>query len=238
MLLNRGTPLSDLWLPVRINGDMPALRGIMKEMLAEEERSPGSVFDREFIERQTVGFEAFVEHLRATDWEDVLIGSGLTRDQIRAAAQIAMRCKRIICCWAMGLTQHKNAVATIQEVMNFLLLGGHIGRPGAGPCPVRGHSNVQGDRTMGIWERMNDQFMAQLGHEFAFVPPKEHGTDTVGTIKAMRAGKIRFFLGLGGNFLSATPDTEYTAKALQSCRLTAQISTKLNRSHLITGEIA
>src|SRR5213592_5290776 len=200
MLLNRGTALSDLWLPIRINGDMPALRGIMKEMLAEEERSPGSVFDREFIERQTVGFEAFVEHLRATDWEDILIGSGLTRDQIRAAAQIAMRCKRIICCWAMGLTQHKNAVATIQEVMNFLLLGGHIGRPGAGPCPVRGHSNVQGDRTMGIWERMNDSFREKLGREFQFNPPREHGTDTVETIKQMNEGKIRFFFGMGGNF--------------------------------------
>ncbi|PYJ96005.1 MAG: hypothetical protein DME68_09340, partial [Verrucomicrobia bacterium] len=238
MLLNRGTALNDLWLPVRINGDMPALRGIMKEMLAEEERSPGSVFDREFIERQTVGFEAFVEHLRATDWEDILTGSGLTRDQIRAGAQIAMHCKRIICCWAMGLTQHKNAVATIQEVMNFLLLGGHIGRPGAGPCPVRGHSNVQGDRTMGICEHMSDAFMEKLGREFNFAPPKEHGTDTVETIKHMADGRIRFFLGLGGNFLAAAPDTEYTARALQSCRLTAHVSTKLNRSHLVTGEIA
>jgi molybdopterin-dependent oxidoreductase alpha subunit len=238
MLFNRGTPVSDLWLPVRINGDMPALRGIMKEMLAEEERSPGSVFDREFVERQTVGFEAFVEHLRATDWEDILTGSGLTRAQIRAAAQIAMRCKRIICCWAMGLTQHKNAVATIQEVMNFLLLGGHIGRPGAGPCPVRGHSNVQGDRTMGICEHMSEAFMEKLGREFNFAPPKEHGTDTVETIKHMPAGRIRFFLGLGGNFLAAAPDTEYTARALQSCRLTAHVSTKLNRSHLVTGEIA
>ena len=238
MLFDVGTPLADLWLPVRINGDMAALRGIMKEMLAEEEKRPGTVFDREFIAGSTSGSEAFLEHLRATSWEVILRGSGLTREQIRTAAEIAMKCKRIICCWAMGLTQHKNAVATIQEVMNFLLLGGHIGRPGAGPCPVRGHSNVQGDRTMGIWERMNDEFMAQLGREFAFVPPKEHGTDTVETIKAMREGKVRFFLGLGGNFLAATPDTEYTARALQKCRLTAQISTKLNRGHLITGEIA
>lgn len=238
MLFNVGTPLSDLWLPVRINGDMAALQGIMKEMLAEEEKRPGTVFDREFIANSTTGSEEFLEHLRATSWEVILRGSGLTREQIRTAAEIAMKCKRIICCWAMGLTQHKNAVATIQEVMNFLLLGGHIGRPGAGPCPVRGHSNVQGDRTMGIWERMNDLFMAKLGREFAFAPPTEHGTDTVETIKAMRAGKIRFFLGLGGNFLAATPDTECTAKALQSCRLTAHVSTKLNRSHLITGEIA
>jgi molybdopterin-dependent oxidoreductase alpha subunit len=238
MLFDVGTPLADLWLPVRINGDMAALEGIMKEMLAEEEKQPGIVFDREFIASSTVGSEKFLEHLRATSWDVILRGSGLTREQIRAAAEIAMKCKRIICCWAMGLTQHKNAVATIQEVMNFLLLGGHIGRPGAGPCPVRGHSNVQGDRTMGIWERMNDHFMTKLGREFAFAPPAEHGTDTVETIKAMRTGKIRFFLGLGGNFLAATPDTECTSKALQSCRVTAHVSTKLNRSHLITGEIA
>jgi molybdopterin-dependent oxidoreductase alpha subunit len=238
MLFNIGTPITDLWLPVRINGDMAALRGIMKEMLAEEEKRPGSVFDRDFIANYTDGSEAFFEHLRATPWDAILRGSGLTREQIRAAAEIAMKCKRIICCWAMGLTQHKNAVATIQEVMNFLLLGGHIGRRGAGPCPVRGHSNVQGDRTMGIWERMNDQFMAKLGREFGFTPPMDHGTDTVETIKAMRRGDIRFFLGLGGNFLSATPDTEFTAKALQRCRLTAHVSTKLNRAHLITGEIA
>src|SRR5437762_5229803 len=238
MVFNKGTPLSDLWLPVRINGDMAAMRGIMKEMLVEEERKPGSIFDRAFIEQYTLGFDAFVDHLRATAWDDIIEGSGLSRDQIREAARIAMRCKRIICSWAMGLTQHKNAVATIQEVMNFLLLGGHIGRPGAGPCSVRGHSNVQGDRTMGIWERMNDSFREKLGREFQFAPPQEHGCDTVETIKQMHAGKIRFFFGMGGNFLIASPDTEYTARALQRCRLTAHVSTKLNRSHLITGEIA
>lgn len=238
LLFNKGTPLSDLWLPIRLNGDMAAMRGIMKEMLAEEERAPGSVFDRAFIEQHTAGFEPFVRHLRETPWDVVLEGSGLTRDQIREAARLAIGCKRIIACWAMGLTQHKNAVATIQEVMNFLLLGGHIGRPGAGPCPVRGHSNVQGDRTMGIWERMNETFLNKLGREFQFTPPSEHGTDTVETIKQMHEGRIGFFLGMGGNFLAAAPDTEYTAEAMQKCRLTAQVSTKLNRSHLITGEIA
>jgi len=238
LLRNRGVPLADLWLPVRINGDMAAMRGIMKEMLAEEEKRPGEVFDHSFIRDYTTGFDAFLAHLQATSWDDILAGSGLTREQIREAAEIAIGRRRIIACWAMGLTQHKNSVATIQEVMSFLLLGGHIGRPGAGPCPVRGHSNVQGDRTMGIWERMNDKFMHRLGEEFRFIPPRDHGADAVETLKEMRHGKIRFFLGLGGNFLSATPDTEYTAKALQSCRLTAHISTKLNRSHLITGEIA
>ena len=238
MLFGGGTKLSDLWLPVRINGDVAVLKGMMKEMLAEEEKRPGSVFDLEFIRNYTAGYDDFIANLRASSWDDILVSSGLTREQIREAAEIAMASKRIICCWAMGLTQHKNAVATIQEIMNFLLLGGNIGRPGAGPCPVRGHSNVQGDRTMGIWERMNDGFLDKLGNEFNFAPPREHGTDTVETIKQMHDGKIRVFVAMGGNFLSATPDTEYTAKALQRCRLTAHVSIKLNRSHLITGDIA
>jgi molybdopterin-dependent oxidoreductase alpha subunit len=238
MLLNRGTKLSDLWLPVRINGDIALFRGMMKEMLAEEDRRPGEIFDWDFIRQHTVGFEEFVAGLRATSWEEVLVSSGVDRDQIRAAAQIALNARSIICCWAMGLTQHKNAVATIQEVINFLLLRGNIGRPGAGPCPVRGHSNVQGDRTMGVWEKMSDQFLDRLGAEFNFAPPREHGADSVDSIKAMHDGRIRIFFALGGNFLSATPDTEFTARALQNCRLTAHVSTKLNRSHLITGQIA
>jgi molybdopterin-dependent oxidoreductase alpha subunit len=238
MLSGKGVALADLWLPVRINSDMAVMRGIMKEMLAEEEKRPGAVLDRQFIEEHTTGFEAFVENLRATTWEEILESSGLTREQIREAAEIAMNSKRIIACWAMGLTQHKNAVATIQEVVNFLLLGGNIGRPGAGPCPVRGHSNVQGDRTMGIWEKMNDKFMERLANEFSFTPPSQHGTDTVEALKHMHSGRIQFFFGMGGNFLSATPDTEYTARALRNCRVTAHVSTKLNRSHLITGEVA
>ena len=238
MLLNRGTPLADLWLPVRINGDMAAMRGIMKEMLEEEDRRPGAALDRQFIDQYTTGFEEFAAHVCATPWDQILEISGLTREQIRTAAEIAMRAKRIICCWAMGLTQHKNAVATIQEVMNFLLLGGNIGKRGAGPCPVRGHSNVQGDRTMGIWERMTDAFRDKLGREFQFSPPRGHGTNTVETIKKMHEGEIQFFFAMGGNFLAAPPDTEYTAKALHKCRVTAHVSTKLNRAHLITGEIA
>jgi len=233
-----GMKLSDLWLPLRINGDVGVLKGMMKEMLVEEDKRPGSVFDLDFIRDYAAGFEEFVADLRATSWDDIVVSSGLTRDQIGAAAEIAMQSKRIICCWAMGLTQHKNAVATIQEIVNFLLLGGNIGRKGAGPCPVRGHSNVQGDRTMGIWERMNDKFLDKLGAEFGFAPPREDGADTVETIKQMHDGRIRVFVGMGGNFLSATPDTEFTAKALQRCRLTAHVSIKLNRSHLITGEIA
>ncbi len=238
LLFGDGEKLSDLWLPLRINGDVAALKGMMKEMLAEERKRPGAVFDREFIEKHTAGFDEFVADLDQTSWDDVLFGSGLTREQIRAAAEIAIYSRRIICCWAMGLTQHPNAVATIQEIVNFLLLGGNIGRPGAGPCPVRGHSNVQGDRTMGIWEKMPDAFLDKLGAEFNFSPPREHGTDTVDTIRRMHAGNIRVFFAMGGNFLAATPDTEFTAQALRSCRLTAHVSTKLNRSHLVTGEVA
>ena len=237
-LLGKGTELSDLWLQVRINGDLALFQGLMKEMLADEEKRPGSVLDREFVDSHTVGFESFVESLRQTRWEDITASSGLTREEIRSAADIAVNSKRIIACWAMGLTQHKNSVETIQAVMNFLFLGGHIGRPGAGPCPVRGHSNVQGDRTMGIWERMSDGFLDRLGKEFVFEPPRAHGADTVETIQAMSSGKIKVFIGLGGNFLSATPDTNFTARALATCRLTAHVSTKLNRAHLITGRTA
>ncbi len=236
--LGKGTELSDLWLQLRINGDVATLKGIMKEMLAAEDARPGTVFDLDFIRTYTAGYEEFIADLREASWDDIVTGSGLTRDKIRAAAEIAMSSKRIIVCWAMGLTQHKNAVDTIQEIINFLLLGGNIGRPGTGPCPVRGHSNVQGDRTMGIWERMNDKFMDKLGAEFGFVPPEKHGHDVVETIKEMHRGHVQIFVGMGGNFLSATPDTEYTAKALQRCRLTAHVATKLNRAHLITGETA
>ena len=236
--LGKGTELSDLWLPVRINGDVAVFKGMMKEMLAAEEARPGTVFDQDFIRESTAGHADFIADLRATAWDDILVSSGLTREQIRAAAEIALQSKRIICCWAMGLTQHRNAVDTIQEIINFLLLGGNIGRSGAGPCPVRGHSNVQGDRTMGIWERMNEAFMERLGAEFGFTPPRRHGHDVVEAIKEMQSGRVRVFVGMGGNFLSATPDTEYTATALSKCRLTAHVSIKLNRSHLITGEIA
>ncbi len=237
-LLGKATTISDLWLPVRVNGDMAVMKGIMLEMLACEERNPGSVFDRSFIEQYCVGFGLFLEELRRTKWMEIEEGSGLTRQQIRAAAKIAMQSDRIICCWAMGLTQHRNSVATIEEVMNFLFLRGNIGRPGAGACPVRGHSNVQGDRTMGICENVGQRFLDDLGREFGFAPPREPGLDTVNTIHAMSEGRIHVFLGLGGNFLSASPDTEVTARALQSCALTAHISTKLNRSHLITGRTA
>jgi molybdopterin-dependent oxidoreductase alpha subunit len=237
-MLGKGSELADLFLQVRINGDVALLKGIMKEMLEEEERQPGRVLDREFISEQTDGFESFALALRRVSWDEIVEQSGIGREQIREAAEIMMRARRTICCWAMGLTQHKNAVANIQEIVNLLLLRGQIGLPGAGVCPVRGHSNVQGDRTMGIWERPTEAFLNSLAKEFDFEPPREDGFDTVEAIKAMHAGKGKVFFALGGNFLSATPDTEYTAQSLRRCRLTVHVSTKLNRAHLITGEQA
>ena len=237
-MLGKGTGLADLFLQVRINGDVALLKGIMKELLEEEERAPGQVLDHEFIKEQTADFEKFRDALRLIDWDELVEQSGISREQIRQAALMMMHSRRTICCWAMGLTQHKNAVANIQEIVNLLLLRGQIGKPGAGVCPVRGHSNVQGDRTMGIWERPTDAFLASLAKEFDFEPPRKHGLDTVEAIKAMHAGKGKVFFALGGNFLSATPDTEFTAEALRRCRLTVHVSTKLNRAHLITGEQA
>jgi molybdopterin-dependent oxidoreductase alpha subunit len=236
--LGQGTPLACLHLPVRINGDVALLKGLMKEMLEEEARRPGEVLDLAFIREHTAGFAEFRAALDQVAWPGICEQSGLERSQIREAAEIAINAKRIICCWAMGLTQHKNAVANIQEIVNFLMLGGNLGRPGAGACPVRGHSNVQGDRTMGIFEKMPDWFLDNLGREFDFTPPRKHGLDTVQTIHAMRNGAIDVFIAMGGNFLSATPDTLRTAEALARCALTVQISTKLNRSHLITGRQA
>jgi molybdopterin-dependent oxidoreductase alpha subunit len=235
VLTGDGTQISDLFVPVRINGDVALLKGVMKEMLAAEERRPGTVFDHDFIREHTSGFEDFIEELRAEDWDVIVEQSGISREQIREMAEMVMANERIIISWAMGLTQHKNAVGTIQECVNLLLLKGSIGKPGAGALPVRGHSNVQGDRTMGIWERPRPEFLDALAKEFGFEPPRHHGFDTVESIEAMHEGKAKVFIAMGGNFLSATPDTEYTAEALRRCRLTAQISLKLNRSHLVTG---
>jgi molybdopterin-dependent oxidoreductase alpha subunit len=237
-LLGMGTPISTLFLPVRVDGDAALLKGIMKEMLAEERRRPGQVFDWEFINAQTTGLRELIADLDACSFAELEELSGIPQAQMRAAAEVAWTSRRTICCWAMGLTQHKAAVATIQQVVNLLLLGGHVGRPGGGVCPVRGHSNVQGDRTMGIYENMDAAWLDRLGKRFHFTPPAHEGHNTVATIAAMRDGRVRVFFALGGNFLSATPDTEVTAAALQRCRLTVHVSTKLHRGHLIAGEQA
>ncbi len=228
-----GTELADLFLQVRINGDVALLKGLSKAVLARD-----GVLDRDFIAGHTIGFEAFAASLQAVSWDEIVEQSGVSKEQIEQAAQIFVASNRTIFCWAMGLTQHRNAVANIQEIVNLMLLRGQVGKPGAGFCPVRGHSNVQGDRTMGIWERPTEAFLDRLGAEFSFEPPRNHGFDTVRAIHAMHEGQGRVFFALGGNFLSATPDTDFTAAALRRCRLTAHVSTKLNRSHLITGERA
>ncbi|MBD2897683.1 putative oxidoreductase [Actinomadura sp. RB99] len=231
----RGTALADRFLQIRLNGDL-ALFQALNRMLLESD-APGAL-DREFLDAHTHGFEAFEKHVRGLDWDDVLEATGLTRGEIAATLGDVLAAERIVVCWAMGLTQHRNSVPTIREVVNFLLLRGNIGRPGAGVCPVRGHSNVQGDRTMGIYEKPKPEFLDALAAEFAFEPPREHGLDTVDAIRAMRDGKAKVFFGMGGNFVRATPDSDVTEKALRSCRLTAQVSTKLNRSHAVTGELA
>jgi len=237
-LVGAGTELSDLYLQVRVNGDVALLKGIMKAMLEEEDRSPGTVVDRGFIDEFTDGFESFAEDLRSAGWDDIVEASGVPIEQIRAAGRIAAKAKRMIACWAMGLTQHRNGVDNVTSVMHLLLIGGHIGRVGAGACCVRGHSNVQGDRTMGIWERVSQTFLDALGTEFDFTPRPDHGLDSVDTLTAMHDGAVKVFVGLGGNLLAAAPDTVYTAEAMRRCRLTVQISTKLNRGHLVTGTTA
>ena len=238
MDLIHAVELTTQWLPVKINGDVALLKGIMKAMFDFEAAAPGQVFDREFIMGHTAGFADFMAQLRSESWDEIERVSGIAQREIRQAAALIARSKRVIACWAMGLTQHKNAVANIREVMNLLLLGGHIGRAGAGACPVRGHSNVQGDRTMGIYEKPQATFLDALEAEFGFRAPRRFGFDVVDSIKAMHDGRARVFMAMGGNFLSATPDTAFTAEALRKCDLTVHVSTKLNRAHCVTGKRA
>ncbi|MFL6162884.1 MAG: FdhF/YdeP family oxidoreductase [Jatrophihabitantaceae bacterium] len=236
-LVGSGSKLADRYLQVRVNGDLAFFAGVNRCLLDREDAT-GGVLDRDFIRRHCTGFEAAAEHWRRLDWAELERHSGLTREQIEDFATDVERANRVIVCWAMGLTQHRNAVATIREIVNFLLLRGNIGRPGAGACPVRGHSNVQGDRTMGIWEKIPEAFADRLAAEFGFQPPREPGWDTVDSLRAMRDGKVRVFLGLGGNFAAATPDTALTERLLSELALTVHIATKLNRSHLCTGREA
>ncbi|WP_026400378.1 FdhF/YdeP family oxidoreductase [Actinomadura rifamycini] len=231
----QGTALADRFLQIRLNGDLALFQALNRLLL--ESDAPDAV-DRAFIDAHTHGFEAFEKHVRDLDWGDVLEATGLTRGEIAATLGDVLSAERIVVCWAMGLTQHRNSVPTIREVVNFLLLRGNVGRPGAGVCPVRGHSNVQGDRTMGIYEKPAPAFLDALEAEFGFAPPRAHGLDTVGAIRAMRDGAAKVFFGMGGNFVRATPDSAVTEAALRNCRLTAHVSTKLNRSHAVTGEYA
>jgi Anaerobic dehydrogenases, typically selenocysteine-containing len=224
--------LADLYVPVRIGGDAALLKGIMKELLISDS------IDQTFIDSKTTGFQVFKESLTAFSWDEIERDSGISRSVIKTVADMCEQSNATIACWAMGLTQHRNGVSVIQEVVNLLLMGGHIGRPGAGVCPVRGHSNVQGDRTVGIWEAPSEAFLSKLEEGLEFSMPRDHGYDVVHSIHAMDEDKVDVFVSMGGNFLSATPDTRKTASALQKVGLTVQISTKLNRSHLITGKTA
>lgn len=238
-LLGRATRLASRFVRVRINGDLALFRGVAKALLEEESANPGAVVDGGFIAKHTSGFDAYRDLVAATAWPEITRMSGVGEGEIRRlAATLLGGSRRVITCWAMGLTQHRNAVATIREVTNCHLLLGAIGRPGAGLCPVRGHSNVQGDRTMGIWEKMPESFLAALDRECGIAAPRKVGYDTVDSIQAMHRGDAKVFFALGGNFLQASPDTGHTGEALRNCDLTCQVSTKLNRSHLVTGRCA
>ncbi|MBB4689748.1 FdhF/YdeP family oxidoreductase [Amycolatopsis jiangsuensis] len=234
----KGSPLADEFAQIRVGGDLALFQAVGHLLLEWEETAPGSIVDREFVESETLGFEDWAKQLREVDWPEIGRATGLDRAQIERIARMIAGSERTIYCWAMGLTQHKHAVPTISEIANLALARGMIGRPGAGLCPVRGHSNVQGDRTMGVWEKMPEKFMDSLDREFGLAVPRKHGWDTVDSIRAMRDGLGKVFFAMGGNFASATPDSERTAEALRSCSLTVHVSTKLNRSHVVPGRTA
>ncbi|MDN0083616.1 FdhF/YdeP family oxidoreductase [Crenobacter sp. SG2305] len=232
MLTGGATELASLYFQPRIGGDLAVVKGIIKVLLETD------ALDRNFIAAHTDGFDALREEVLAETWPALEESSGLTEAQIREAAAVYAASNATICTWGMGITQHRHSVATIQMIVNLLLLKGNIGKSGAGACPVRGHSNVQGDRTMGINEKPAAAFLDKLGAAFDFAPPREHGHDVVGAIEAMFAGEGKVFFAMGGNFATATPDTERTHQALRNCRLTVHVTTKLNRSHLVHGEQA
>lgn len=234
-LLKGGDKLTDLYLQVKINGDVALLKAACILMLEAEKKAPGTVFDLDFIKDSCEGYEELIAELEKTNFDQCVEQSGIPEQLVRKFADLLIQNKKIIICWAMGITQHENGVENVKEIVNTLLLKGSIGKKGAGTCPARGHSNVQGDRTMGIWEKPKAQFLENLDNHFGITTPKEHGYDVVESIKAMHKGKVKLFMAMGGNFVSATPDTEFTAEALQKCALTVHVSTKLNRSHLIPG---
>jgi len=231
------TPISTHYFQLRIGGDFAAVKGMMKHLMEREDRGD-ALLDRAFITEHTQGFDVLADDLRAESWELLEQESGLTQAQMRAAADVYAAADSAIFCWGMGITQHPHSVATIQMLLNLLLMRGNIGRPGAGPCPVRGHSNVQGDRTMGIWEKPPAALLDKLAEVFGFEPPREPGLDTVEAIAAMRDGKGKVFFALGGNFAAAAPDTYETWKGLRRCDLTVHVATKLNRSHVVHGREA
>jgi molybdopterin-dependent oxidoreductase alpha subunit len=236
--IGRGTVIADKFLHIKPGGDLALFQAINWLVLQAEKAAPGTVLDHRFIDTYSTGFAEFVDHTERLEWSDALSATGLTRADIEQVVSRAILTRKIIVCWAMGVTQQKYGVATVREIVNFLMLRGALGRPGAGVCPVRGHSNVQGDRTMGIWERMPQSFLNAIESEFGFAPPTKHGLDAVDSIRAMRDGRAKVFIGFAGNFVRATPDSEQTERAMRRCRLTVQVSTKLNQSHVVCGETA
>ncbi len=236
-ILTGGLNLTDLYLQVKINGDLALLKLVLYK-LKQKHQAGEKVFDQEFIDQFTNGYDSFYENIDNIDIDECYNRCGISEVEVNQLVDLLAKNDKIIICWAMGITQHVNGVATIQEIVNLLLLKGSIGKEGAGTCPVRGHSNVQGDRTMGIWEKMNNSFHDKLGKAFGFESPTKHGYDVVDSIKALADGKAGVFFAMGGNFLSATPDTDLVAKGMKKCALTVHVSTKPNRSHLITGDEA
>ncbi|MCW3014132.1 MAG: oxidoreductase alpha (molybdopterin) subunit [Solirubrobacterales bacterium] len=231
-MVGRGVQLADLHLQIRVNGDLALFSAVNRRLLDAD------ALDHAFLREHCDGVDALRAHHARLDEAAVLAATGLPPEQIDELTRLLVASQRTVVCWAMGLTQHRNSVATIREVVNLLLLRGMIGKPGAGLCPVRGHSNVQGDRTMGIYEKPQEGFLERLEGALGYALPREHGLDVVESITAMRDGRVKVFIGMGGNFLSAAPDTAATAAALQSCRLTVHVATKPNRSHVTTGTAA
>ncbi|MGX9792557.1 FdhF/YdeP family oxidoreductase [Mycobacterium sp. MMS18-G62] len=237
-VIGDGIPIADEFVQIRLGGDMALFAGLGRLLLEADDAAPGTVVDRDFIADHCANFAEYEARTRAVDIDTVLEATGIDRAQLELVAKMMAASERTVVCWAMGLTQHRHAVPMISEIANVLLMRGMIGKPGAGLCPVRGHSNVQGDRTMGIWEKMPEKFLAALDSRFGIVSPRDHGVDTVDAIRAMRDGRAKVFMGMGGNFAMATPDTAVTEAALRSCALTVQVSTKLNRSHVVHGATA
>ncbi|ANP72057.1 FdhF/YdeP family oxidoreductase [Cryobacterium arcticum] len=237
-VIGRGTGIADQFLQVRLGGDMALLQAVSKRVLAAEAANPGTVLDHEFLREHTQGLAELTEHLAQLDEAAVLEASGLRTADIDELTARYLRADKVIITWAMGITQQKKGVATIKEIINLLLLRGNIGKPGAGASPIRGHSNVQGDRTMGIWEQMPPAFLDAIETEFGFDPPREHGVDAVDTIRGLRDGKIKFFMAVGGNLVGAISDSQAAEAAMHGAEMTVQVSTKLNRSHAVVGDEA
>ncbi|ASD21604.1 hypothetical protein B7495_05425 [Cryobacterium sp. LW097] len=237
-IIGHGTEMADQFVQVRLGGDMALLQAVSTRVLAAEAANPGTVLDHEFLREHCQGLEELTAHLAQVDEKAVLAATGLQTADIDELAARYLRAEKVIITWAMGLTQHKKGVATIKEIINLLLLRGNIGKPGAGASPIRGHSNVQGDRTMGIWEQMPPAFLDAIEREFGFDPPREHGMDSVETIRGLRDGRVKVFMALGGNLVGAISDTGAAEAAMRGAEMTVQVSTKLNRSHAVVGDEA